>query len=150
MGHGSEPWIFVNEEYLRHGSTLNSHRAASSLVRLEEGEERRKNLGPCRVEFRGSCSDVTVDQGCISPVVKVSGHGRYVMSSSPVPLKTRRVGVRCMLNLSRAQTTFPWCGVVVRREGRQLMCRPRPLVMVQNYEFRRRKPSYRGTERVRR
>ncbi|GFT90924.1 hypothetical protein TNCV_1066041 [Trichonephila clavipes] len=27
---------------------------------------------------------------------------KHVMSSSPVPLKTRRVGVRCTLNLSRA------------------------------------------------
>ncbi|GFW74041.1 hypothetical protein TNCV_545651 [Trichonephila clavipes] len=30
--------------------------------------------------------------GCGSPVVKVSDHGRHVMSSSPVPRKTRRVG----------------------------------------------------------
>ncbi|GFW37474.1 hypothetical protein TNCV_860811 [Trichonephila clavipes] len=29
--------------------------------------------------------------GCGSPVVKVSDHGKYVMSSSPVPLKTRRL-----------------------------------------------------------
>ncbi|GFX53636.1 uncharacterized protein TNCV_1185641 [Trichonephila clavipes] len=36
-------------------------------------------------------------------------------SSSPVPLKTRRVGQRCTLNLSRAQTSSHWCGVVVRR-----------------------------------
>ncbi|GFW14465.1 hypothetical protein TNCV_298851 [Trichonephila clavipes] len=42
--------------------------------------------------------------GCGSPVVKVSDHGRHVMSSSPVSLKTRRVGERCMLNLSRAET----------------------------------------------
>ncbi|GFY34624.1 hypothetical protein TNCV_1373151 [Trichonephila clavipes] len=27
-------------------------------------------------------------QGCGSPVVKVSNHGRHVMSSIPVPLKT--------------------------------------------------------------
>ncbi|GFX95256.1 hypothetical protein TNCV_848471 [Trichonephila clavipes] len=33
-------------------------------------------------------------------------------SSSPVPLKTRRVGQRCTLNLSRAQTFSRWCGVV--------------------------------------
>ncbi|GFU64374.1 uncharacterized protein TNCV_3947411 [Trichonephila clavipes] len=32
-----------------------------------------------------------------------------------VPLKTRRVGQRCTLNLSRAETSFRWCGVVVRR-----------------------------------
>ncbi|GFX22093.1 hypothetical protein TNCV_3054491 [Trichonephila clavipes] len=29
-------------------------------------------------------------EGCGGPVVKVSDHGRHVMSSSPVPLKTRR------------------------------------------------------------
>ncbi|GFV95354.1 uncharacterized protein TNCV_4573561 [Trichonephila clavipes] len=38
-----------------------------------------------------------------------------VTSSSPVPLKSRRVGQRCTLNLSRAQTSSRWCGVVVRR-----------------------------------
>ncbi|GFS94298.1 uncharacterized protein TNCV_2013721 [Trichonephila clavipes] len=37
-----------------------------------------------------------------------------VTSSSPVPLKTRRVGQRCTLNLSRAETSSRWCGVVVR------------------------------------
>ncbi|GFW34089.1 uncharacterized protein TNCV_287731 [Trichonephila clavipes] len=43
-----------------------------------------------------------------------------VTSSSPIPLKTRRVGERCTLNLSRAQTTSRWCGVVVRRGVYQL------------------------------
>ncbi|GFW96677.1 uncharacterized protein TNCV_2847341 [Trichonephila clavipes] len=56
-------------------------------------------------------------EGCGSPVVKVSNHGRHVMSSIPVPLKTRRVGQRCTLNLSRAETSSRWCGVVVRRGG---------------------------------
>ncbi|GFT87733.1 hypothetical protein TNCV_4000861 [Trichonephila clavipes] len=55
--------------------------------------------------------------GCGSPVVNVSDHGRHVMSSSPVPLKTRRVGQRCTLNLSRAQMSSRRCGVVVRRSG---------------------------------
>ncbi|GFT26768.1 putative LOC100569746 [Trichonephila clavipes] len=41
-------------------------------------------------------------------------HGRRVMSSSPVPLKTRRVGERCTLSLSIAQTSSCLCGVVVR------------------------------------
>ncbi|GFX96122.1 hypothetical protein TNCV_2290121 [Trichonephila clavipes] len=54
-------------------------------------------------------------EGCGSPEVKVSDHGRHVMSSSPVPLKTRRVGQRCPLNLSRAETSSRWCGVVVRK-----------------------------------
>ncbi|GFU64578.1 uncharacterized protein TNCV_305171 [Trichonephila clavipes] len=55
--------------------------------------------------------------GCGSPVVKVSDHGRHGMSSSPVPLNTRRVGQRCTLNLLTAQTSSRWCGVVVRRGG---------------------------------
>ncbi|GFT06048.1 hypothetical protein TNCV_1594801 [Trichonephila clavipes] len=32
-------------------------------------------------------------EGCGSPVNKVSDHERHVMSSSPVPLKTRRIGM---------------------------------------------------------
>ncbi|GFT89516.1 uncharacterized protein TNCV_4387721 [Trichonephila clavipes] len=63
------------------------------------------------------------------------------MSSSPVPLKTCRVGARCMLNLSRAQTSSRWCGVVARRGWCQLRCRPRHLTMVQDYEVRRQKYS---------
>ncbi|GFX02320.1 HTH_48 domain-containing protein [Trichonephila clavipes] len=39
----------------------------------------------------------------------------FVTGSSPVSLKTRRVGQRCTLNLSRAETSSRWCGVVVRR-----------------------------------
>ncbi|GFV62130.1 uncharacterized protein TNCV_4109331 [Trichonephila clavipes] len=39
----------------------------------------------------------------------------HVTSSSPVPPKTRRVEKRCTLNLSRAETSSRWCGVVVRR-----------------------------------
>ncbi|GFW38117.1 uncharacterized protein TNCV_601931 [Trichonephila clavipes] len=64
-----------------------------------------------------------------------------VMSSSPVPLKTRRVGQRCTLNLSRAETSSRWCGVVVRRVECQLRCHSRHLTMVQNYVVRRQKPS---------
>ncbi|GFX94350.1 hypothetical protein TNCV_4293951 [Trichonephila clavipes] len=55
--------------------------------------------------------------GCGSPVVKVSDHGKHVMSSCPVPLKTRRVEKRCTLKLSRAQTYSHWCGRLVRRVG---------------------------------
>ncbi|GFW44784.1 RRM domain-containing protein [Trichonephila clavipes] len=36
----------------------------------------------------------------------------FVTGSSPVPLKTRRVGQRCTLNLSRAETSSRWCGEV--------------------------------------
>ncbi|GFX01091.1 uncharacterized protein TNCV_4580571 [Trichonephila clavipes] len=41
----------------------------------------------------------------------------HVTSSSPAHLKTRRVGQRYTLNLSRAETSSRWCGVVVRRGG---------------------------------
>ncbi|GFS89746.1 WW domain-containing protein [Trichonephila clavipes] len=44
----------------------------------------------------------------------------FVTGSSPVPLKTRRVEQRCTLNLSRAESSSRWCGVVVRRGGCQL------------------------------
>ncbi|GFV41075.1 uncharacterized protein TNCV_2666661 [Trichonephila clavipes] len=40
-----------------------------------------------------------------------------VTSSSPVPLNTRRVGQRCKLNLSRAETSCRWCDVGVGRGG---------------------------------
>ncbi|GFS89594.1 uncharacterized protein TNCV_3786801 [Trichonephila clavipes] len=33
-----------------------------------------------------------------------------VTSSSPVPLKTHRVGQRCTLDLSRAEVSSRWCG----------------------------------------
>ncbi|GFV56742.1 hypothetical protein TNCV_2539441 [Trichonephila clavipes] len=48
---------------------------------------------------------------------KVSDRGWHVTSSSPVSTKTHHVGKRCMLNLSRAQASSCWCGVVVRRGG---------------------------------
>ncbi|GFS96258.1 uncharacterized protein TNCV_16361 [Trichonephila clavipes] len=38
-----------------------------------------------------------------------------VTSSSPVPLKIRRVGKRCSLNLSRSQMSSCWSDVVVKR-----------------------------------
>ncbi|GFT96068.1 uncharacterized protein TNCV_313401 [Trichonephila clavipes] len=41
----------------------------------------------------------------------------FVTSSSPVPLKIRRVGQRCTLNLSKAETSSRWCGVVARKRG---------------------------------
>ncbi|GFT88618.1 uncharacterized protein TNCV_905171 [Trichonephila clavipes] len=56
-------------------------------------------------------------------VVAVAEWYRYrivaclVTISCPVPLKTRRVGQRCTLNLSRAETSSRWCGVEVRKSG---------------------------------
>ncbi|GFW97855.1 uncharacterized protein TNCV_1426181 [Trichonephila clavipes] len=63
------------------------------------------------------CPPFGVVGGRGSQVVKVLDHGCYVTSSSPVPLKTRLVGKRCMLNLSRDQTSSRWCGAVFRRGG---------------------------------
>ncbi|GFU10177.1 uncharacterized protein TNCV_3449601 [Trichonephila clavipes] len=82
----------------------------------------RRTSCPCHDESRGPRSDYVRQSfqilwGFGSPVVRVSDHGRHVMSSSPVPLKTRRVGQRCTLNLSRAETSSRWCGVVVRTGG---------------------------------
>ncbi|GFV59795.1 uncharacterized protein TNCV_956941 [Trichonephila clavipes] len=65
----------------------------------------------------------TSSRWCGSGVIAVAEWSRYrivagiVTSSSSVPLKTRRVGQRCTLNLMRAQTSSRWCGVVVRRGG---------------------------------
>ncbi|GFU24576.1 uncharacterized protein TNCV_2265201 [Trichonephila clavipes] len=73
-------------------------------------------------------------------MVNASDRGWKVTSSSPVPLKTRRVGQQCTLNLSRAEMYSRWCIVVVRKERRcQLRCRPRHLAMVQNDEVRHHK-----------
>ncbi|GFV66648.1 uncharacterized protein TNCV_2594691 [Trichonephila clavipes] len=64
-----------------------------------------------------------------------------VTGSSPVPLKTRRVGQRCTLNLSRAETSSRWCGVVVRRGGGSSGVVHVTWPWFQNYVVRRQKPS---------
>ncbi|GFX44198.1 uncharacterized protein TNCV_4119941 [Trichonephila clavipes] len=51
-------------------------------------------------------------------MVKITEHGRHVINSSPVPVRTCRVVQQCTLNLSRAETSSRWCGVVVRSGGR--------------------------------
>ncbi|GFX17068.1 hypothetical protein TNCV_4265941 [Trichonephila clavipes] len=52
---------------------------------------------------RGYCLKpvLTYLRGLRLPSGQGIDHGRHVMSSSPVPLKTRRIGQRCTLNLSR-------------------------------------------------
>ncbi|GFS73150.1 hypothetical protein TNCV_687041 [Trichonephila clavipes] len=49
-----------------------------------------------------------LNYGRDSRMVKVSDRGWHVMSSSPVLLKTRFVGERYLLNLSKAQTSSHW------------------------------------------
>ncbi|GFW79056.1 apolipoprotein B-100 [Trichonephila clavipes] len=115
---------------------------ACTLVEKLRQIETLKNYGNIQLRRLGSsepCLETNVDRGSL--VVKLSDRGWHVPSSSPIPLKTRRVEQRCTLNLSRDQTSP--VGVVVRRGGRQLMCRPRHLIMVQNDEVRRQKPSCR-------
>ncbi|GFT79438.1 uncharacterized protein TNCV_604421 [Trichonephila clavipes] len=73
-------------------------------------------MGKSRTD-RSKWLTAILTRGCGGPVVKVSNHGRHAMSSSSVPQKTRRVGQRCLLNLSIAETSFHWCDVVVRRWG---------------------------------
>ncbi|GFV80976.1 uncharacterized protein TNCV_2269601 [Trichonephila clavipes] len=114
---------------------------------LEEpptGNEHFQNIGKFMSLATGTTvSDLTFlsRRDCGSPVVKVSDHGRPVMNSSPVPLKTHRVEERGTLNLLRAQTSSVWCGVVVRKGKCQLRYRPHHLTMVQNDEVRRQKSS---------
>ncbi|GFW63789.1 uncharacterized protein TNCV_3743971 [Trichonephila clavipes] len=62
----------------------------------------------------------SIQRGAVAAVAEWYGYrivACLVTSSSPVPLKTRRVEQRCTLNLSRAETSFRRCGVVVRRGG---------------------------------
>ncbi|GFV54075.1 transposable element Tc3 transposase [Trichonephila clavipes] len=63
------------------------------------------DIGPQMLEKDSNVASALLSNswGCGSPVVKESDHGMHVMSSSPVPLQTVRVGERCTLNLSRAQ-----------------------------------------------
>ncbi|GFV94740.1 uncharacterized protein TNCV_3864631 [Trichonephila clavipes] len=61
-----------------------------------------------------------LDTGCVAAVAEWYRYRIVVClftSSSPVPLKTHRVGQRYTLNLSRGETSSRWCGVVVRRGG---------------------------------
>ncbi|GFW31587.1 uncharacterized protein TNCV_4420201 [Trichonephila clavipes] len=96
---------------------------------------------PCEIFKKFPIQFFKQSLGGGNPVVKVSDHGRHVMSSSPVPLKTHRVGATRKLNLSRAQKSSSWCDVVVWRGTCQLSCCPRHLTMVQNDKVRRQMPS---------
>ncbi|GFU54124.1 hypothetical protein TNCV_109491 [Trichonephila clavipes] len=49
--------------------------------------------------------------------VQVSDRGLPCHEFEPSTTKTRRVGQRCTLNLSRGETSSRWCGVEVRRGG---------------------------------
>ncbi|GFU63191.1 hypothetical protein TNCV_3466151 [Trichonephila clavipes] len=76
-----------------------------------------------------------------SRVVKVSDHGWPCHDFKPITTKDPpcRAAMHA-LNLSRAQRSSRWCGVV-DRERCQVRRRPGHLTMVQNYVDRRQKPS---------
>ncbi|GFV36707.1 hypothetical protein TNCV_1033831 [Trichonephila clavipes] len=75
----------------------------------------------CRPRVHDRNHSANVDsRGHVSLEVKESDRGWHVPSSSPVSQQTRHVGERCTSNLSRAQTSSRWCGVVVRRGGASL------------------------------
>ncbi|GFT99365.1 histone-lysine N-methyltransferase SETMAR [Trichonephila clavipes] len=67
--------------------------------------------------FHGADSKTGTNLASHQYVAAVAEWYRYrivaclVTSSSPVPLKTHRVGKRCSLNLSRAETSSRRCGV---------------------------------------
>ncbi|GFU35633.1 hypothetical protein TNCV_2099311 [Trichonephila clavipes] len=91
---------------------------------------------------------ISVLQGSVHLVIKTKERKsstcyllitKGVTSSSPVSLKTRRVGKRCTLNISRAQASSCWSGVVVKRG--QLKYHPRHLIMFQNFEVCLQEPS---------
>ncbi|GFU05905.1 DUF1758 domain-containing protein [Trichonephila clavipes] len=90
--------------------------------RITSDSDYLKKLKPANLLLT-SCKFSLIDDLSKRSVAAVAEWYRYrtvacfVTGSSPVPLKTRRVGQRCTLNLSRAETSSRWCGVVVRRGG---------------------------------
>ncbi|GFX20687.1 uncharacterized protein TNCV_4270191 [Trichonephila clavipes] len=116
--------------YLLWSSTRGRHVLSSSLVPLKtrhvEGLVRVKSVETSHT----SMGEVWNFGERVSAQVVAAVAERYryrivaclVTSSSPVPVKTLRVGQRCMLNLSRAETSSRWRGVVVRRGGASSHC----------------------------
>ncbi|GFW77572.1 uncharacterized protein TNCV_2499641 [Trichonephila clavipes] len=72
---------------------------------------------PCHDEFRGPRSDY-VRQAAVAKWYRIMAC--FITSSSPVPLKTCRVGQRCMLNLSRVEMSSHWCGHLEREVPAQV------------------------------
>ncbi|GFT49358.1 hypothetical protein TNCV_4583281 [Trichonephila clavipes] len=79
------------------------------------GRRQPKNKNSINLKYEA----ISVPQGSVRLVKKTQERKsstcyllitKGVTSSSPVPLKTHRVGERCTLNLSRAQTSSCWSG----------------------------------------
>ncbi|GFU56142.1 hypothetical protein TNCV_712041 [Trichonephila clavipes] len=97
---------------------------ATNLVGLNHGQVKRTTLEPALLLSKlphhatGEIDGFNMHQFlCTTGVAAVTEWYRYrivagfVTSSSPVSLKTRRVGQRCTLYLSRAETYSRWCGI---------------------------------------
>ncbi|GFW26436.1 hypothetical protein TNCV_4506761 [Trichonephila clavipes] len=80
-------------------------------------QKKRWSTPAVKYQLCNISGDRLITKGRGGLVIKISDRSWLVRSSNPVPLKTRRVGERCTLNLSRAQTSSRWCDVVVRRGG---------------------------------
>ncbi|GFU84060.1 hypothetical protein TNCV_679591 [Trichonephila clavipes] len=78
------------------------------------------------------------------PVATVAEWYRYrivtFLATSSSPVKARRVGQRCTLNLSRAKKSSRWYGVVVRRRV-PAQVSSTSFDHGSNYVVRRQKPS---------
>ncbi|GFX18484.1 uncharacterized protein TNCV_3370571 [Trichonephila clavipes] len=71
------------------------------------------DFGQCVSGFPWEKTEITLRRLRVAAAAEWSRYrivAGLVMSSSP--LKTRRVGKRCKLNLSGAQTSSRWCGVI--------------------------------------
>ncbi|GFT79977.1 uncharacterized protein TNCV_4598581 [Trichonephila clavipes] len=86
----------------------------------DAAQEEGDNNSPCFRAMEDGFQPCHIP-GAIEDPAAVAEWYRYrimaclVTSSSPVPLKTRRVGQRCTLNLLRVETSSRCCGVVARR-----------------------------------
>ncbi|GFS96710.1 uncharacterized protein TNCV_4754141 [Trichonephila clavipes] len=101
------PYFFKNDE--GHNVTVNGDRYRAMITNFFIPELNNHDV-----------QELWFQQDGVAAVAEWYRHrivAGFVTSSSPVPLKTRRVGQRCTLNLSRAETSSRWCGVVVRRGG---------------------------------
>ncbi|GFS94136.1 uncharacterized protein TNCV_3786091 [Trichonephila clavipes] len=97
--------------------------AFSALETAMEWYEQQSECCPTQLLLLKRIGDLAAKKRSRYRVAAVDEWYRYriaaclVTSSTTVPLKTRRVGQRCTLNLSRAKTSSRWCGVGVRRGG---------------------------------
>ncbi|GFV63581.1 hypothetical protein TNCV_2195551 [Trichonephila clavipes] len=92
-----------------------SSQPSQKLFQIHHPDEAPKPCLPDPIDHPIAVMPPSRISGHISLVIKVSDRAWHVMSSNPVPPKTRRVEQRCTLNLSRAQASSRWCSVVIRR-----------------------------------